>query len=215
MASAGGYASILQPPPFLQEPGEAPLLWKQWFSLFKTYLIAIGGDDEFSEKRKRALLLHCLGVEGQRIFFTLPGSDDSPPEGTKLFEFALQILQKQFQPSLNVVAERYRFRQRSQQVGEKIDTFISALRELAKTCDFGDVLDQMIRDQVVEKTNSGKIRERLLMEKDLTLSKTREIAHREENAVREARALSQGTESNSTTPASVNKVGLRRGNKRR
>ena len=74
-----------------------------------------------------------------------------------------------------------------------------------KTCDFVEFTDQMIRDQVVEKTNSAKIRERLLMEKDLTLSKAREIAHRVENAVLEARALSQGTESNSTSPA-VNKV---------
>ena len=90
------------------------------------------------------------------------------------------------------MAEWYRFRQRSQQNGERIDNFITSLGDLAKTCDFGEFTDQLIRDQVVEKTSSAKIRERLLMEKDLTLSKAREIAHRVENAVREARLCLKG-----------------------
>ena len=63
----------------------------------------------------------------------------------------------------------------------------------------------MIRDQLVEKTNSAKIQERLLMERDFTLFKAREIAQRVENAVCEAKALSQSTGSKSTA-FTVNKV---------
>ena len=168
--ASGGFG-IFQPPPFLQNPGDPPVVWKQWISLFQTYLTAIGADEDFSHARKKALLLHCLGVEGQRIFSTLPGSSTSHPKGSEPFIYTLEILKSHFEPTLNVVAERYWFRQRTQQVGETFENYIASLRELAKTCDFGTFMDQMIRDQIVEKTNSPKVRERLLMEKDLTLQK--------------------------------------------
>ena len=73
-----------------------------------------------------------------------------------------------------------------------MNNFISALRELVKTCDFGEMTDEMIRDQVVEKTNSTKIRERLLMEKELTLQKTQEMGRRIEKAIQEAKTLTEG-----------------------
>ena len=50
----------------------------------------------------------------------------------------------------------------------------------------------MIRDQVVEKTNSACIRERLLLEVPLTLSKAVVIARQIETAVSEAKAICKG-----------------------
>ena len=60
---------------------------------------------------------------------------------------------------------------------------------MAKTCSFGALCDEMIRDQIVEKISSSKIRERLLMEKDLNLEKTMQIARRIEGAVRESKTF--------------------------
>jgi len=47
----------------------------------------------------------------------------------------------------------------------------------------------MIRDQIVERNNSAYIRERLLLEIPLTLSKALAIAHQIEIAVSEAKAM--------------------------
>ncbi|KAG0427010.1 hypothetical protein HPB47_025912 [Ixodes persulcatus] len=44
--------------------------------MFTVYLLASGAA-EFPPERRKALLLHCLGAEGQRIFNTLP--DTKPP----------------------------------------------------------------------------------------------------------------------------------------
>ena len=194
-------SSLTQPSPFLQEAGEPVVLWKQWIANFQNYLLAIGGD-EYSPERKRAVLLHCLGVEGQRIYTTLPRRGETPPEGTNVYNHTIQVLQEHFQPTVNVVAERYTFRQRAQQPSESIDNFLSALRDLSKTCDFGPITDEMIRDQIVEKTNSPKIRERLLMEKELTLQKAVDMARRFEKAIQEAKTL---TDSNAQMHK-VNKV---------
>ena len=176
---------LSQPYAFLSEPGEPAVPWNQWENAFKNYLLAIG-TDSFNAARKRALLLHCIGLEGQRIFNTLPESTDED----NVYDNALAALKRHFQPSVNVVSERYKFRQRKQHHGESIDFYVASLRDLAKTCSFETCTDkEMIRDQIVEKTTMPKIRERLLMESELTLEKTLEIARSIESAVRESKIL--------------------------
>ncbi|KAI4903715.1 hypothetical protein NFI96_030773, partial [Prochilodus magdalenae] len=173
----------LQPPAvFLDCPGEPKLPFATWKKLFDNYLLAIGGS-EFPAERKRALLIHCLGTEGNRIYSTLPLENDD-------YEGSVKALEKHFSPKLNIVAERYRFRQRAQAVGESIDHYVAALRELVKKCQFGAMEDEMLRDQIVEKTNSSRIRERLLMEEDLKLDKTLDVARRTEAAIADAKTIS-------------------------
>ncbi|KAJ8034400.1 hypothetical protein HOLleu_21220 [Holothuria leucospilota] len=179
-------AYLSQPPPFLQSAGVPTVPWKQWISVFETYLLASGGE-EYSAERKRAMLLHCIGVEGQRIFQTLPKLPDSVKLDT--YQGAVKVLEDYFIPSVNVVAERYRFRQRAQKTGETIDCYVASLRELSKTCDFGPMTDEMIRDQIIEKTATPRVRERLLMEKDLKLNGAIETAKCIENAMKEAKAI--------------------------
>ena len=176
---------LSQPYAFLSEPGEPAVHWNQWENAFKNYLLAIG-TDSFNAERKRALILHCIGLEGQHIFNTLPEITDED----NVYGNALAALKQHFQPSVNVVSERYKFRQRKQHHGESIDFYVASLRDLAKTCSFETCTDkEMIGDQIVEKTTMPKIRERLLMEADLTLEKTLEIARSIESAVRESKIL--------------------------
>ena len=93
------------------------------------------GAGQYSDERKRALLLHCLGPEVQRIFATLPATSasDSPSSSTGATSTAqstyvetLARLQAHFQPTVNVVAERYRFRQRAQRSDEPVEQCVSA-----------------------------------------------------------------------------------------
>ena len=139
--------NLSQPTPFLQNVGEPPMPFKAWIRVFENYVLAM--DEELSEARKRALLIHCLGAEGQRLFYTLTVADDK-------YDTALQAIRTFFEPKVNVVAERYRFRQRGQRHGETTDQYVAALKELAATCDFGDIEEEMIWDQLVEKTNSNQ-----------------------------------------------------------
>ncbi|KAL7839056.1 hypothetical protein SRHO_G00257140 [Serrasalmus rhombeus] len=172
--------NLSQPAPFLQSAGEPLVPFKSWIRVFDNYVLAVG--EELSDARKRALLIHCLGAEGQRIFYTLTVADDK-------YATALTAIQDFFVPKVNVVAERYRFRQRSQHTGESTDQYIAALRELAATCEFGAMEEEMIRDQLVEKTSSTRIRERLLLEVPLDLKKAMTIARQIETAVAEAKVM--------------------------
>uniref|UniRef100_A0A671K9L0 Paraneoplastic antigen Ma-like C-terminal domain-containing protein n=1 Tax=Sinocyclocheilus anshuiensis TaxID=1608454 RepID=A0A671K9L0_9TELE len=137
-----------------------------------------------SDARKRALLIHCLGAEGQRLFYTLTVSDDK-------YDTALQAIRTFFEPKVNMVDKRYRFCQRGQHHGETTDQYVATLKELAATCEFGTMEEEIIRDELVEKTNSTHIRECLLLEVDLTLKKAVTIAGQIENAVAEAKVMSK------------------------
>lgn len=108
------------------------------------------------------------------------------------YDTALKAIEDFFIPQVNVVAERYRFRQRSQRPGETTDQFTAALKELVTTCQFRTMEEEMIQDQIVEKTNSTRIRERLVLEVPLTLTKALMIARQIETAVTEAKAMCKG-----------------------
>lgn len=72
--------------------------------MFRNYLLVVGATgDAWPEARKRALLLHCLGTAGQKIFDTLPETGDT-------LESAINALSTHFTPAINVVVERHNFR---------------------------------------------------------------------------------------------------------
>ena len=86
-------------------------------------------DNALSDARKRALLIHCLGTEGQRIFYTLPVDGDT-------YSAAVGAITTFFMPKMNIVFKRYKFRQRAQRPGELTAQFVATLREIAVNCEF-------------------------------------------------------------------------------
>ena len=48
-----------------------------------------------------------------------------------------------------------------------MSTFVAELRALAEFCNFGDSLDDMIRDRIVCGIMNGKIQQKLLAEKPI------------------------------------------------
>ena len=69
--------------------------------------------------------------------------------------------------------------------------YVTRLRTLSKTCEFGTSLDEMIRDQIIEKCASNALRRRLLRERELTLDNLLLIARSFELADRQALEIEQ------------------------
>ena len=176
-------AEIMLPPPkkFNIEATDAYVEWKAWIESFNIYAVAV----EFAEKSdsvQTVTMLHCLGPAVERIF--RPGKKESYKE-------AIEALEGYFARKRNVVSERYKFCSRKQSADETIDAYLTSLRELVKTCEFGTLEDEMERDQIVEKCYSEQLKQRLLAQEELDLDKTlRIIARSSESAMKEARFLS-------------------------
>ena len=71
----------------------------------------------------------------------------------------------------NTIYERYMFNNRSQEPGETIDAYATAVRTLADTCSFGTLKEEMIRDRLVCGISDNALRKKLLQESQLTLEK--------------------------------------------
>ncbi|XP_075737172.1 uncharacterized protein LOC142776758 [Rhipicephalus microplus] len=163
------FAGIAPPDPFFPTLGRPVQSWFRWHDMFKIYLLASGAS-EFSPERRKALLLHSLGPEGQRIFSNLSISQEAKKtekEGTgatpDVYDSAVVALAKHFDASCNLVVERHRFHRRIQFPGDSIQEHVTALKELAAMFSFMSQ-EESLRDQFVAGVSSHRIRERLLLE---------------------------------------------------
>nr|XP_020469981.1 zinc finger protein 585A-like [Monopterus albus] len=155
---------IMSPPPaFLPVPGEPTIFWHKWLRAFEHYVEALG-ENELVDSSKCVLLQNCLGPEGQRVFTTLI-------KGEATYAAAIAVLTDYFTSDHTSQMCRLKFHQRAQMPGETVDQFVSALEELLRPCNYGDLHDKLILDQLIEKTNSPQLRERLVLQKEtLTLA---------------------------------------------
>ena len=177
------------------EPSQLNQAWKRWHRSFELFATGKGVSDP---DQKKALLLHCAGPEVQDIYFKLTEVDSA--HGDTSYTVAVKTLDKHFENKVNAPYERYVFRKIMQTDKETVEQFIIKLRQQAMFCDFANV-DEEIRDQVIEKCRSHRIRAKLLERgKDLTLEQLRTIASTME--MTEAQAKHMDTE----TAPSVNRI---------
>ncbi|XP_062578034.1 uncharacterized protein K02A2.6-like [Saccostrea cucullata] len=177
------------------EPSQLNQAWKRWHRSFELFAVGKGVSDA---EQKKALLLHCAGPEVQDIFYTL--NVEQAGDNDNVYTLAVKTLDKHFENKVNVPYERYVFRKILQTESETVEQFITKLRQQAVYCDFTNQ-DEQIRDQVIEKCRSHKIRAKLLEKgKDLTLEQLRTIAATFEMTETQARHM------DTEIVASVNRI---------
>ena len=98
-------------------------------------------------------------------------------------------MKARFQPRPLLIAERFRFYQRSQVAGESVQDFIADLCRLAISCEFGDFLSQALRDRYVCGLKAENIQKKLLAEDNLTIAQALELARGMEVAAADAKEL--------------------------
>ncbi|XP_052121401.1 uncharacterized protein LOC127749025 [Frankliniella occidentalis] len=142
--------------------------WRVWARQAKNYLEAKGFEEP---KRQRAMFLHKAGKEVEEIFFATAPDDPVQPaplpanptaaqeevhaaatqaferESRLLFENAVSLLTRHFEPQKNHIYEREIFFDLRFEASDTVDSFVQKLRSQASYCDFGDEGD-MIRDRL-------------------------------------------------------------------
>ena len=172
-------------PPKLDLKGNLTTNWKRFHRLWTNYEIASRLNTQPSELRT-ATLLTCIGPDALEIFDGLPFENEAAKTN---IDRVLELLQAHCIGETNEIYERYLFNKRDQDAGESFDSYIACLRSLAKTCNFGELQDSMIRDRVVVGIRDNGIRKRLLTESKLTLSKCIDICRANETTARQLREM--------------------------
>ncbi|KAJ1209175.1 hypothetical protein NDU88_004553 [Pleurodeles waltl] len=97
------------------------------------------------------------------VFRTLPTVlvQDQTDGEVDVFKEALMRLEKRFKPTASLALNSFKFYTRAKHSEETIDEFLTALRGLFIHCNFGDMTDEMIRDQIIVHVKSRKIQEHL------------------------------------------------------
>ncbi|KAJ1148087.1 hypothetical protein NDU88_000928 [Pleurodeles waltl] len=140
-----------------------------------------------SSERKTSVLQHCLRVEGQEILETLPAittSDGAEGDNSlNEFESTLLRLDKHFLPKVSIILQRFYFGKRKQNDDESIEDFVTPLHKLASSCNFGENLEECIRDQFMLECKCDKVREALWAKNDPTLDEVLIIAKQVEHSM--------------------------------
>ena len=96
-----------------------------------------------------------------------------------------EVLVQHYKRTPLIIAERFAFHKRDQLPEEKVNDFLIKLRRLARMCDFGEFLEQALRDRFVCGLANTDLQKRLLTEKNLTLERAIAVATAMETAVLE------------------------------
>src|SRR3984885_5939182 len=94
---------------------------------------------------------------------------------------------------VNVCLERCNFNRRMQRKGETFDAYLSDLRTLIRSCEYGQQRDSILCDRIVFGIRDDATRRRLLNTRKLTLNYAVEICKTNEVAAKQLRVMTMMT----------------------
>ena len=129
--------------------------WESYCERIELYFAA----NEVTEAdTKRAILLTVCGAETYKLFRNLV-HPSKPSE--KTYDQLKACMKTHQQPLRNSIMEHYKFNSRNRQPNETINEYMVKLRELAEYCNYGAVLNDMLRDRLVCGVGNQQIQPRV------------------------------------------------------
>ena len=191
-------------PPKLDLKANLAYNWKRFNRVWENYEIATGLVNQ-ANKLRTATFLTCVGPDAIQLYegFQFGEEEDRNDLSTVQKKFAEFCIGKQ-----NETYERYCFNKRDQEQSETVDSYVSTLRSLAKTCNYGTLEESLIRDRIVIGIRDNTTRKKLLVHSNLSLSACIDICRANEKSAMQIKEIN-----NEEVQFVGNKNRLRGGNK--
>ena len=121
--------------------------WRRWRRSMEYYLIATCTGK--TEPQKVAIFMCMIGKDGQEIKDTF--EFETRENGQQVITTAILFdkFEAHFKPMKNLVVERHRFLTRDQNTGESVAQYVTELKTLAASCEWGDLKDDLICSRIV------------------------------------------------------------------
>ena len=167
--------------------------WRKWKLRWSLYAKASGADKQ-EEATQCAIFLHTIGEEALEVYDTFSFTEEQKDKLVPIIE----KFEAYCSPKKNTTYKRYIFNSCTQN-GRTIDAFVTDLRSKAKTCEFGDLQDSLIRDRIVCGIDDNNTRERLLRNNALTLEKAIDAVRAAETSKTQTQELNNSVEAAALT----------------
>ena len=126
-----------------------------------------------------------IGRRGQDIRDTFEFETDKDDEDIVTVRMLFQKFEQYCRPKKNLIVEGHRFLTRNQEQSETIDQYVTKLKTLAASCEWGNLKDDLICSRIVSGIVSTRVRERLLRKPELKLTRAIEICQANELSLRQ------------------------------
>ena len=172
-------------------------------------LLYFAANNVKNAEQQRAIFLSSVGASTYQLIKSLL-APSKPAE--KSFDELVKLVKDHHQPPPSMIVQRYMFNSRVRKHREGIAVFVAELRRLSEYCNYGDSLNEMLRDRLVCGVNDERIQRRLLAEADISFKRAYDVALAMEAAERNSKEL-QGTAADNVHKVYTNKKGGRARNR--
>lgn len=177
-------------PPPLNIAGDLRSNWCKFKQLWDSYELITGLDKKNGDVRV-ATFITCIGLDALDIHNNLPYErEDDRKDMTKV----LSLWSEYCVGKTNIIYERYQFNN-CVQGSDEFDVFVVKLRTLVKSCNYGSLENDLLRDRIVCGVTDVGLRKKLLQESGMTLDRCIQIckAHSATQAQMQAMSACSGT----------------------
>ena len=144
--------------------------------------------DKESETRQVSVLLYCMEESAGDVLT----STKIFAKDRKKYQSVVKQFDEFFDVRRNVILERAKFNRLNQRVGESAEQYITALYSLVETCEYpADLVDEMLRNRPVVGMRHIALAERLQLDSELTLEKTKKAMRQKVSGQRAKPAVAE------------------------
>ncbi len=180
--------SRLEPPKTLELRGNLSENWRRFKQDWECYLTVVLDGRDKPDEYKSSLLLHVIGEDARELYNSFEWAD---PADRVNIDAIVEKLEQYCVPRKNITFERYKFFTCAQKQGQTVDQYVNDLQQKAKSCEFGNLKDSLVRDRIVCGIYANDIREKLLRDDRLTLARAIETCRAFEIANSQAKELGE------------------------
>ncbi|XP_049515895.1 uncharacterized protein LOC125942024, partial [Dermacentor silvarum] len=164
---------LLPPPRVLDTTGDVWQSWKTWRQEFELFATATYLNQQPKEVQAATFLM-IIGEDARKTYSTFAFASDEEKSDVEVLKL------KFYKPALNLAYHEFRFGKRDQNEGESFNDWLTDLRVLAKSCEFGELEERMLRSRIILGIRDKKLQEKLVSE-NASFAKTVEMCRSREH----------------------------------
>lgn len=155
-----GTRSIKNVPPNIKLRGNMKTNWEIFKQLWSSYELLTGLKQDDMQYHL-ATFITCIGTEASEIHHAFPFTNEDERND---LDVILRKWEEYCCGKTNVTHERFCFNRCNQSENETFGAYVVKLRKLASSCEYGPLVDDMLRDRIVCDKKDDEIGRELLQE---------------------------------------------------